>query len=337
MKNLLKVLTTVILLMMGSNCQKGEWDPIEPPSYSEQDVAIQPRGTADEVFQILLANFRAEIQALIADGILSGENGNGILNRLDNIEKKFLKGQKEVALNMLNALINHLEGLSNAGALSQEIYESLLEDVQNIINSMEYDCSVPVHLIALNGLVTSLPPSGEVTLPPEIFIFYSANECAELSIAELPDGPVAPALELNCTKLGNVYVRIWATGPTGNQDYADSHIIVQDNFDACNGGSDECAPLAITYSGLSVVPNATGEVTLSADEFNAGSIDACNTGNLSFSVRRVGDNSDPTPAIAFNLNDAGIVAVEFWASDGVHSSMAVTNVFVADILPPRYN
>ena len=320
--------------MIGSNCQKGEWDPIEPPSYSEQDVAIQPRGTADEVFQILLANFRAEIQALIADGILSGENGNGILNRLDNIEKKFLKGQKEVAVNMLNALINHLEGLKNGGVISQEVYEGLLEHVQNIIDSMEYDCSGPVYLIALNGLVTNLPPSGEVTLPPEIFIFSNTNECAELSIAELPDGPVAPTLELNCTKVGDVIVRVWATVPGGNQDYADTHIIVQDNFNACNGGSDECAPIAITYSGLSVVPNTTGEVTISADEFNAGSINACNTGNLSFSVRRVGDNSDPGSSITFYVNDAGTVPLEFWVSDGAHSSMAVTNVFVADILPP---
>lgn len=335
MRHLVKGMIVVALLMMVTNCQKEELHPLNPATAIEPAQLVLPRSTTDEVFSKLIDEFRAVIQALIEEGILRGTNGNGILNRLDNIEKKFLRGQMNVALNMLQALIAHVETLYDSGVVSQEVYEMLMTHTQAFIDAIEGDCIYAPTVIAINGVNVNLPPSGTAVLPPELFVVYSSDKCGGAVILSFSQDVNDQFLPLDCAKLGTNAVQVWATNPWGNQDYAQTYINVQDNFNICDGGmSNECAPIAIAYSMLAVEINALGTVTISAAELDAGSIDACGSGNLSFSVRRAGDNAAPAEAITFNWEDAGMAPVELWVNDGTHSAMVQTQIWIQDIIAP---
>ncbi|MCB0585443.1 MAG: hypothetical protein KDD06_08980 [Phaeodactylibacter sp.] len=331
MRHLVKWLMATVFLMIATNCQKDEFDSMALPSVTGQEEQVLPRSLDDDAFSNLLNAFRAEIQALIDNGTLEGVNGYGILGRLDNIEKKYLDGKKQVALNMLNALINHLEGLHNGGVIPQELYEGLLAGVQGLIDWAEYGCTEFHVPFAYNGLSVNLPPSGNVTLTPELFLVNDVG-CCVLSFSE---DPADWALELSCADEEYKVVEIWVTNSLGTQDFAQTDLYLQDNFGVCEGGtSNECAPIAIAYSGLAVELNMQGEAALAASQINAGSIDACGTGSLSFSAKKSNDDNDPAEFIIFGFDDVGIVSVELWVSDGIHASKVMVQVFVQDNIAP---
>ena len=332
MRQLVKLLMAVGLLLATVNCQKEELYPVAAPYPEGQNVAVLERSPMDDAFIDLLHDFRMTVQALTEDGILEGTNGTGILNRLDNIERKFLQGKKKVAVNMLNALLNHLEGLYAAGVLPEEVYEELSQEVETLINWVEYGCVGAPSVIALAGLNVNLPPTGTTALPPELFVVYQ-DECSVLSFSADPSDQL---LDLDCNERGAHQIQVWVTNPLGDQDYAQTLLSVQDNFDVCeNGVIDECAPIAIAHQMVTVgISEMNGVVTIPAGELDAGSIDACETGNLSLAVRRHGDQNTPTPSITFSVEDTGGQFVELWVSDGVHSSMVVTLVLVQDMVAP---
>ena len=82
------------------------------------------------------------------------------------------------------------------------------------------------------------------------------------------------------------------------------------------------------------ITDMNGAVTIPANQLDAGSIDACETGNLSFAIRRQDDQNTPTPSITFSIEEVGAQPVELWVSDGVHSSMVIALVFVQDMVAP---
>lgn len=330
MKRQVKYLFAGLLLLFAlTGCQKEEIGPENIPT-NETYVVDFRSSAAEEAVMNSIDNLRATVEALMADGTLSGAQGNGVLNRLDKIEKKFLKGQKVVVLNLINALSNHLQSLEAAEVISESDYAELLEKIEDLSEAINPDCNNVFGPIAVNGLNLNLPPAGSATIMPELFNAIDYGACEDELIFSFSEDPEDRWLTLDCTNTGQNIVRMWMTRPDGWSDYAETVIYVQDNFDLCEGGipGEECTPVAIAYSSLSIAVGET-PLNLPASSMDAGSQDLCETGTLIFTARRQGADEPPAKFITFYSEDSGNpIPVELWVSDGTHSAKVVLYVEV---------
>lgn len=86
--------------------------------------------TTDETFVAL----RYFIGLYLADGTLSQEQADGLLDKLDEIERKLERGQTRPALNQLRAFDNQIRAFARSGALSAEQGDQLLTLTQALRN-----------------------------------------------------------------------------------------------------------------------------------------------------------------------------------------------------------
>ncbi|MCB0571014.1 MAG: T9SS type A sorting domain-containing protein [Phaeodactylibacter sp.] len=116
----------------------------------------------------------------------------------------------------------------------------------------------------LNGIAVGLPPSGQATVPASCFL--AGNQCAldEVRISRASAGPLgdtpppdaAPTLDVGCDDLGIVIVHIWGHNALGEWSAWETFLMVQDNFDACDGGASPIdAPVLEVIVGLSYSPS----------------------------------------------------------------------------------
>lgn len=138
--------------------------------------------------------------------------------------------------------------------------------------------------IIYNGLSLSLPPSGTVNLPASIFDAGSIDECGSGALTfSFSDDESNQLQAIDCNTSPNKSVDVWVTDQNGNQNYASSYLIIQNQVAVCPPSGAGCSPVAIAYNGLSIDISA-GPVTLAATDFDAGSLDVCNTGSLTAEV-----------------------------------------------------
>ena len=109
------------------------------------------------------------------------------------------------------------------------------------------DCKAPT-VVCLNGLSVNIMPTGMIQLWASDFLQYTEDNCTpnplKISIRKCGTGtgfPVDafgnPILVVNftCAELGTQCVELWAIDATGNADYCETFVIVQDNLGACGG------------------------------------------------------------------------------------------------------
>ena len=77
-----------------------------------------------------------QIETLLADALLNEGQGNSLITKLKSAIKKLDKEQEKVALNMLNAFINHVKSLIDEGVLSSADGDPLISAVQDIVDSL---------------------------------------------------------------------------------------------------------------------------------------------------------------------------------------------------------
>ena len=88
--------------------------------------------TAQQAAQDVIGN----IETLLADALLSAGQGNSLIKKLESAIKKLDKEQKKVALNMLNAFINHVNSLIDEGVLTSADGNPLISAIQDIVDSL---------------------------------------------------------------------------------------------------------------------------------------------------------------------------------------------------------
>jgi hypothetical protein len=78
-----------------------------------------------------------EVQELVASGVLNQGQGNSLIVKLQNAINKMDQGNYNAAINILNAFINEVTALNNAGILSDEEADGLIAAAERIITVLE--------------------------------------------------------------------------------------------------------------------------------------------------------------------------------------------------------
>jgi len=104
--------------------------------------------TPQEATQDLIA----EVEELVAFGILNQGQGNSLIVKLQHAINKMDQGNYKAAINMLNAFINEVTAFNNAGILSDEQANTLIAAAERIITVLE-------NLLLKQGGVIASDPS----------------------------------------------------------------------------------------------------------------------------------------------------------------------------------
>ena len=94
------------------------------------------------------------------------------------------------------------------------------------------DCKQPTPYCE-NGLVVEIMQTGMVPVTASFFDAGSFDNCpGDLQFSFSPD--LADTLRIyTCDSLGQNPVQLWVTDATGNQDYCETFVLIQDNMNAC--------------------------------------------------------------------------------------------------------
>ncbi|MBK7408639.1 MAG: HYR domain-containing protein [Saprospirales bacterium] len=180
-----------------------------------------------------------------------------------------------------------------------------------------------------SGLTISLPASGSMTLQASQFDAASEDGCGtgNLTFSFSPN-PVNTSKVYNCTHVGTHAVNIWAIDGNGHKHSATASLVVQDPFGYCPNGGNGCQPVPVLYSMLVVSLQPDGSVTLDASSWDAGSMNVCQSGNLTFSFSS--NTNDQTQT--FTCTDlTGIQSLDIWVTDGSNNqSRASVALLVQD-------
>ena len=112
------------------------------------------------------------------------------------------------------------------------------------------DCKAPT-VVCLNGLSVNIMPTGMIQMWATDFLQYSEDNCTQTQFlkyairkcgqgAGFPvDGQGNPITNVtfNCSELGTQCVELWSIDLTGNADYCETYVIVQDNAGNCGVGN----------------------------------------------------------------------------------------------------
>jgi hypothetical protein len=139
-----KVLFLIIMLFLLVACEKEQVAPTESDSNSLATVDL--RGASEAI--TMVNDLIAQVEEMRNQGNIGHGPGQSILSKLRNIKSKLERGQISVALSQLNALLIHLEGLSDEGTLSASIAEGLIFDVETIACEADPDCD-PLDILKL--------------------------------------------------------------------------------------------------------------------------------------------------------------------------------------------
>lgn len=138
--------------------------------------------------------------------------------------------------------------------------------------------------IVHNGFAISLPPSGSVAVDAQLFDAGSIDGCASGGLTfSYSSDPNDTFRTFDCNDSPSILVDIWVTDINGNQNFVNTYAILQNLPAECPPSNGSCGPVAIAYNGLSIDISA-GPVTLNATDFDAGSLDLCNTGSLTYEI-----------------------------------------------------
>ncbi|MBN8680193.1 MAG: hypothetical protein J0M29_18355 [Chitinophagales bacterium] len=109
------------------------------------------------------------------------------------------------------------------------------------------DCKAPT-VVCLNGLSANIMPTGMIQLWASDFLQYTEDNCTppgQLKIAirkcgegtgipTNPDGTLQTSVTFTCAELGTQCVELWSVDASGNADYCETYVIVQDNLGGCS-------------------------------------------------------------------------------------------------------
>jgi hypothetical protein len=168
----------------------------------------------------------------------------------------------------------------------------------------------------------TLPPSGALTLQAAMLDAGSIDGCGTGSLTfEFSIVPGSGSKVFDCADLGTQTQTIYVTDGNGNKHFGEVLITLEDPLDACGGNASGCTPAAVVHASLAVNLPVGESLTLQASDFDAGSLDLCNTSSLSFSFSS--NISDQT--LTLDCTDLGVNPVTIWVTDNLGNQIAVTS------------
>ena len=178
------------------------------------------------------------------------------------------------------------------------------------------------------GLTIGLPSTTTMSLAAAAFDAGSQNGCGAGSLTFSFSPNTGNTTKVyNCAQLGTNSVNIWVTDGNGNQHSATTQVTVQDLNNYCTNGGGGCQPVPVLFSTLTTHLQPDGSVTLQASAWDAGSLNSCQSGSLTFSFSS--NTSDQTRT--FDCTDLGAQSLEVWVTDGSQNqSRASVSVLVQD-------
>ncbi|MCC6461446.1 MAG: T9SS type A sorting domain-containing protein [Saprospiraceae bacterium] len=165
-----------------------------------------------------------------------------------------------------------------------------------------------------NGLALALNGGGEITVTPDMWDLSTAvcNNDPNIQLSFSAD-PTDTTLTLDCFYAGGInIIQIWATGSTGQQNYAEVYFQLQDYLDGCSGNGNVDAPIPQATMGSSITLNYNGQAIVHASELDAGSYadsSTCQPLRYSFSA----DTNDVVRT--YTCSTLGTKAVQLWVTD----------------------
>lgn len=199
------------------------------------------------------------------------------------------------------------------------------------------DCKAPT-VVCLNGLSVNIMPTQMITLWGSDFLQYSEDNATPGNILKYgvrkagqgtgfpEDGNGDPLLSVNfdCTELGTQFIELWSKDASGNADYCQTYVIVQDNMGNC--GDTTSAPIAPTVhciNGLTANITPVKSITLSADDFlQYATDDQTAPQDLDIAIRKAGTGIGfpsnagvPIQQVNFTCDELGVQLIEIWARD----------------------
>ncbi len=122
------------------------------------------------------------------------------------------------------------------------------------------DCAAP-SVVCQHGLSVNIMPTGMIMLFASDFLVHAEDNCTptdnmEFAIRKCASGGTGFPVDINgnpiikltfdCTEVGLQCVELWARDASGNADFCESYIIIQDNAHNCGAGSATVAGLLKT-------------------------------------------------------------------------------------------
>jgi hypothetical protein len=113
------------------------------------------------------------------------------------------------------------------------------------------DCKAPT-VVCVNGLSINNMPNGMITLFASDFLQFTQDNCTPtnqltLGIVKsnestgefplLPNGLPQTSVTFDCSELGTQFIQLWVMDGSGNADFCETYVIVQDNAGNCNNNS----------------------------------------------------------------------------------------------------
>lgn len=193
----------------------------------------------------------------------------------------------------------------------------------------------PPAIICINGLAVTLaaqiPPTDlnqdgvadslATTVWAQDFIAALTDNCTgepflRMELLDEGDGSTVPqeaALVLTQDNIGISLLRIWAGDETGNWDFCETYVLINDSS---NCASDIVPPSAVCQSEVNVsLSGETGTVTVEAEALDRSSADNC-TVDLNFTITLDGTTS---PQSALEFNEKGTYLVTLTAIDNANN------------------
>jgi len=183
---------------------------------------------------------------------------------------------------------------------------------------------LPAHgngIIAVrNGIVTTLQPGGQASVPAGCFVIGELCSVDEVLInsssggqpGAMPPPDAGPSLELGCSQLGFNLVQVWVRTASGQWTAYETAVLLEDNFDVCSGGPLPMqAPQLQANLGMAYGIDGSGETSLRASDFVAAySLPQGGAPLFSFSP-------DPADSLmALTCSDIGTIPVSIYLQDG---------------------
>lgn len=204
-------------------------------------------------------------------------------------------------------------------------------------NVFAKDCMNPT-VVCLNGLTVNIMPTGEITLWAADFLQYGQDNATPTSQLEYSirkkgtgtgfpldaNGNPYPNVIFDCAELGTQLVELWVRDRSGNTNFCETYVVVQDNLEACDNLGGPNAPVVICTNGVSVslVTGGTAEVNAS-QLLNNVFDDNTPTNLIDISMRKCATGTgfpldgqgNPVQTLVYGDTELGTQCIELWARD----------------------
>lgn len=139
----------------------------------------------------LISNLRDDVQGLVDGGVLTQNQADGLIDRLNAVPAKVIKGQVQPAIDQLGSFMDQVRDFIAAGKLTAAQGQQLIDAVQAIIDSL----GISTRLVRAPGVMRVRYQSSAAVAP--VAPCTGRHPLAEVTEENLPPAPSARDIGLH--------------------------------------------------------------------------------------------------------------------------------------------